>query len=145
MSHEGHMIGRVNIETGHVEYLQVPLQAVRVRDGSEQLLWDHHIPADTQNSRGIDTAADRRAKGDGWGHVTAASPVAVNNLVYFSTMLGTVYVIDASADQFDADALVSVNDLGPAGKTWSLSSLSYADGRLYHRGLKRLVCIEDTP
>ncbi len=145
MSHEGHMIGRANTETGRVEYLQVPIQAVRSRDGSEQLLWDRHVPADTKNSRGMDTAADRRAKGDGWGHVTAASPIAVNSLVYFSTMLGTVYVIDASAEQLDSAALVSVNDLGPAGKTWSLSSLSYADGRLYHRGLKRLVCIEDTP
>jgi outer membrane protein assembly factor BamB len=145
MSHEGHMIGRANIETGNVEYLQVPIQVVRSRDGGEQLLWDRHIPADTQNSRGIDTAADRRAKGDGWGHVTSASPIAINNLVYFSTMLGTVYVIDASAEQFDAAALVAVNDLGPAGKTWSLSSISYADGRLYHRGLKRLVCIAESP
>ncbi len=145
MTHEGHMIGRANIETGKVEYLQVPIQAVRARDGGEQFLWDHHIPADTQNSRDIDTAADRRAKGDGWGHVTAASPIAVNSLVYFSTMLGTVYVINASAEQLDAAALVAVNDLGQAGHTWSLSSLSYADGRLYHRGLKRLICIKDSP
>ena len=70
---------------------------------------------------------------------------AVNSLVYFSTMLGTVYVINASAEQLDAAALVAVNDLGQAGHTWSLSSLSYADGRLYHRGLKRLICIKDSP
>ncbi len=145
MTHEEHMIGRANVETGKVEYLQVPIQAVRSRDGGEKLLWEHHIPADTKNSRGIDTAADRRAKGDGWGHVTAASPIAVNRLVYFSTMLGTVYVIDTSAELLDAAALVAVNDLGPAGQTWSLSSLSYAGGRLYHRGLKRLICIDELP
>ena len=56
-------------------------------------------------------------------------------------MVGTVYVIDANAETFDARALVSFNDLGPAGITWSLSSLSYAQGRFFHRGLKYVVGI----
>ena len=89
----------------------------------------------------MDVAIDKRAKGDGWGHVTSASPIAVNNLIFFTTMIGTVYVIDSSAEVFDEKALVSVSDLGPAGKTWSLSSLSYSSGKLFHRSLKEVVCI----
>ena len=84
---------------------------------------------------------DKRAKGDGWGHVTSASPIAVNDLVFFPTMIGTVYVIDSSVEEFDQEALVSVSDLGAAGKTWSLSSPSYSGGRIFHRSLKEVVCI----
>ena len=39
------------------------------------------------------------------------------------------------------NALLAVNDLGPAGQTWSLNSISYANGRLYHRSMKEVVCI----
>jgi hypothetical protein len=48
----------------------------------------------------------------------------------------------SSVDVFDESALVAVNDLGPAGESWNLSSLSYSRGKLYHRGLKHVVCIE---
>ena len=88
------------------------------------------------------TASDRRSERDGWGHVTAGSPIAVNQYVFFSTMIGMTYVIDSSVGIFDESALVAINDLGPAGETWSLSSLSYSRSRLYHRGLKHVVCIE---
>ena len=141
MSYSDHSIGRVDIESGKVEYLQVPIQARRQSGRHEELLWDEFIPSDSANSRGMDVAIDKRAKGDGWGHVTSASPIAVNDLIFFTTMIGTVYVIDSSAEVFDEKALVSVSDLGPAGKTWSLSSLSYSSGRLFHRSLKEVVCI----
>jgi hypothetical protein len=39
-------------------------------------------------------------------------------------------------------ALISVNDLGPVGETWSLSGPSYADGVLYHRSVKEVVAID---
>jgi outer membrane protein assembly factor BamB len=143
MSFSDHCICRVDIATGKVEYLEVPVQ-VDARPGIPDLnLWNRHIASDSANSRGMDVSMDKRAKGDGWGHVTAASPIAINDLVFFSTMLGTVYVVDASAEEFDFGALVSVNDLGAAGKTWSLSSPSYAGGRLFHRTLKEVVCIGD--
>jgi hypothetical protein len=41
----------------------------------------------------------------------------------------------------DASALLAVNDLGPSGETWSLNSVSYDEGRLYHRSLKEVICI----
>jgi outer membrane protein assembly factor BamB len=141
MTHEGHCIGRVDTETGKTEFLQVPIQVVRKPDAPDQYLWDRHIPSDGTNSRGIETANDKRSKGDGWGHVSDGSPIAVNQYVFFSTMIGMTYVIDSQAPILDQSALISINDLGPAGETWSLNSVSYSNGRIYHRGLKQVVCI----
>lgn len=142
MTHEGHCIGRVDTETGKVEYLQVPVQVSRMENEEDLILWNDHIPSDASNSRGMKTAMDRRAQRDGWGHVTLGSPIAVNEYVFFSTMIGMTYVVNAQSEIFDGSALVAINDLGPAGKTWSLSSPSYANGKMYHRGLKYIVCIE---
>lgn len=142
MTHEGHCIGRVNTETGKTEYLQVPIQVVRKPNLSDQVLWDTHIPSDGKNSRGIATTAEKRSKRDGWGHVTAGSPIAVNEFVFFSTMIGMTYVINSQQDIFDESALVSINDLGSSGITWSLNTPSYSNGKLFHRGLKYVVCIE---
>lgn len=143
MSYSGHSIGRVDIESRKVEYLEVPVQVIRKPGIPDEFLWDRHIASDSANSRGMDVSPDKRGKGDGWGHVTSASPIAINDLVFFSTMIGTVYVIDSSVKEFDEKALVSVSDLGEAGKTWSLSSPSYSGGRFFHRSLKEVVCIGD--
>jgi len=143
MSYSGHYIARADVATGKVEYLQVPVQVIRRPGEPDEFLWDRHIASDSANSRGMNVAMDKRAQGDGWGHVTSASPVAVNDLVFFSTMIGTVYVVDSAAEVFDERALVSVSDLGEAGKTWSLSSPGYSAGRLFHRSLKEVVGIGD--
>jgi hypothetical protein len=140
MSFSGHYLARIHIESGRVEYLQVPTQVAY--EGTRKLLvWDKHTPSDTKNSRGMDVAPDKRAKGDDWGHVTSASPIAINNLVYFTTMLGTTYVVDAKAKHFDEEALIAVNDSGPAGETWTLSAPSFSAGRIFHRTLKEVVAI----
>jgi len=47
-------------------------------------------------------------------------------------------VIDAKAAVLDEKALLAVNDLGPSGETWSLNSIAYANGRIYHRSAKEL-------
>jgi len=142
LTHESHCIGRVNIESGKAEYLQVPVQVVRKAGQEENVLWGVALENDTRNSRGIDIGVvDKRSKGDGWGHVSAASPIAVGSKIFLPTMVGMVYVIDANAQKLDQSALLAINDLGPAGETWSLSSLSYANGKVYHRSMKGVVCI----
>jgi hypothetical protein len=141
LTHEEYCIGRVDTEIGNTEFLQVPIQVVRTPNSPDQILWDKHIPSDGTNSRGIETANDKRSKGDGWGHVTAGSPIAVNQYVFFSTMIGMTYVIDSQARKFDGSALVAINDLGSSGETWSLSSPSYSQGKIFHRGLRHVVCI----
>ena len=45
------------------------------------------------------------------------------------TMIGTVYVVRWNAPTLDESALVAISDLGPAGKTWTLSSLSFDRGK----------------
>ena len=141
LAHDITAIGRVNTVTGRTEYLRVPLQ---LSGGPEpQRIWQKSnlIPNDTKNSRGIDIAPDKRAKGTGWGHVSAASPILVNRHLFFPTMNGTVYVIDAFAETLDEKALTAVNDLGPAGETWTLASFSYASGRLWMHTMKEVLCI----
>ena len=134
-------IGRVNIATDKVEYLELPVSVVRASGQSDRYLWGQPQPSSTVNSRGIDVAGDPRSKRDGWYWCYLGSPTCVDGRIYITTMLGLTYVIDARAKTLDAKALLSVNDLGPAGTTWSLNSISYANGRLFHRSIKEVVCI----
>ncbi|MHC4993638.1 MAG: outer membrane protein assembly factor BamB family protein [Planctomycetota bacterium] len=143
MSHDQHRLGRVNVETGRVEYVQAPLQVVREKGAPDRMIWDpKEVTNDTRNSRGIDVGAvDKRSKGSGWGHVSAATPIAINDKVYLSSMTGLTYVIQADAEDLTPDAIVAINDLGPAGHTWSISQLAPAGNRIYARTLKGVVCI----
>lgn len=134
-------IGRVHVETGAIEYLQVPVQVVRTPGKQEELRWDRFQPNDMKNADGFVASQDKRNAGSGWGHVSAASPIVVGDLLYMPTMLGVVYVIRWNDKLLTPESLVSVSDLGPASETWSLSSLSYSDGRIYARTLKELICI----
>ena len=142
-SHKGFLIGRVQLSTGKVEYLQVPAQVVRKKGRPDELLWDKHLPNDMKNADGFLATQDKRNAGSGWGHVTAAPPIVVGPRIYWPTMAGTVYVINWNAKTLDETALAALSDLGPAGETWSLSSLTYANGNLYARTLKELICFGD--
>ena len=73
----------------------------------------------------------------------AASPILVGKYLIFPVVTGTVYVIDTTKTLEKGKALVAINDLGEAGKTWTLSSLSYAQGKLYARTMKEIICIEN--
>lgn len=141
LAHDITAIGRVNVVTGKTEYLRVPAQWVAGKEPAR--IWEKNdaLPNDTKNSRGIDIAPDKRAKGTGWGHVSAASPILVNRHLFFPIMNGTVYVIDAFAETLDEKALVAINDLGRASETWTLASFSYARGRLWMHTMKEVLCI----
>ena len=77
----------------------------------------------TEDSKGNDVAAEDRSRTDGW-EIPAfwGSPVALGNKIYFTTMLGITYVVDADAKVLDERALLAINDLGPSGETWSLNT-----------------------
>ncbi len=139
-THSDFHLGRVNLSSGEVEYLQVPVQVVRSGD-AETVLWNKAIDNDVKNNDGFVVCQDKRAKLSGWGHVSAASPIVVGEYLYMPTMLGMVYVVRWNAPKLNESALVSVSDLGPAGTTWTLSSLAYDQGKLYARTLKELICI----
>jgi len=133
------VLGRVNIETEELCYLQVPLQ-VTFEDDKKTFSWTDFQAGDDTGS-GFVVSGDKRRLGHGFGHLSAATPVVLNGHIYFTTMLGTVYVIDASAENFDQTAIVSVNDLGPPGKTWTLSPFTTANGKLYQRTSREIICI----
>ncbi|MEO1524227.1 MAG: PQQ-binding-like beta-propeller repeat protein [Planctomycetota bacterium] len=146
LAHDVIAIGRVHVVSGKTEYLRVPIAVIAGDDGrdSNRWIWEKRdAPVlDTKNSRGIDIALDKRAKKSGWGHVSAASPIRVNDYLFFPIMNGTVYVVDTRAKVLDETALVAINDLGRTGETWTLASFSYARGRLYMHTMKEVLCIE---
>jgi hypothetical protein len=133
-------IARINVETEQVEYLELPFAVPEV-EGAEPSANGILYPKMTTNSRGIDVADDKRSRRDGWWWCFNGNTIAVNQYLYFTFMCGKVQVIDGQAKQFDQNALVSFNDLGKFGETWSVNTPSYSNGVLYHRTMKELICI----
>ncbi|MGJ8724473.1 MAG: hypothetical protein ACSHYB_07945 [Roseibacillus sp.] len=143
LAHEHNAIGRVSLGSQKVEYLEVPHQLAVTPDGNRTEIWDSTKapPNKPKNTQGMNLSSDKRSEGSGWGHVSAASPILVGQYLYFPLMSGTVYVIDTQAPEFSEKALIAINDLGPTGKTWTLSSLTYANHHLYTRTLTEVICI----
>jgi len=139
-SYSGFLIGRLHLVTGKVEYLQVPVQVIHKNNQPDEVFWTKALPNDMKNSKGFRATQDKRNAGNGWGHVSAAPPIVVGSRIFWPTMVGTVYVINWNAKNFNETAIASISDLGHASETWSLSSLSYANDRLYARTLKELIC-----
>jgi len=139
-----HCIARVHIESGKVEYFEVPVTVLRKPGVPDERVYGVAQRTSTINNSGRDIAAEDRSRTDGW-EIPAfwGSPVVVNDAIYVTTMIGITYVIDSKAAVLDERALLGVNDLGPNGETWSLNSISCDKGRIYHRSLKELVCISD--
>ena len=135
------LLGRIDCVTSEVCYLQVPVQ-VMFENGEKSFSWSEFKAGDRTGS-GFEVGGDRRRLSHGFGHISAATPIVVNNRIYFSTVLGTAYVVDATAEQFDENALVAVNDLGPPGETWTLCPFTAANGRLYQRTSREIICIDD--
>lgn len=133
------ILGRIDIETEEISYLQVPIQVV-VENGVTKFSWSEFEAGDDTGS-GFVVEGDKRRLSHGYGHISAATPIVVNNHIYFSTVLGTVYVIDATRQRFDENSLVAVNDLGLPGKTWTLAPFTAANGRLYQRTSREIICI----
>lgn len=128
---------RHNVVTGKTEHLQVP----RELDDDGKFIWDEKQKNDGLNSRGQRQTEDRRTLGGGFQKCFLGSPTRVNNYVFFTNAVGIVYVIDMNAETFDKSALVAVNDLGKRGETWTVNSMSFAKGRIFHRTMKELICI----
>ena len=130
--------GRVDPFAKTVEYLEVPTDVER--GTPDKFLWRKPLAARALNSRGLEVTGDERSRWSGWDWVFNGSPTRVNERLYFTLMSGLVYVLDASAKEFDASALLALDDLGRAGETWTANSLSCSGGRLYHRTAAELLC-----
>ena len=134
-------VARVNVVTGRTEYLELPSQIHPSAQGVNVWTFNEVQPNDTRNSRGFDVAQDPRIKLGGFTKSFLGAPTVVNDRIYFTSMTGLVYVLDATAPTFNRSAILAVNDLGPIGKTWTVNSISYANGRLFHRTMKEVICI----
>lgn len=134
-------VGRVNIETDRVEYLELPVGVIRKQGQADEWVYGKPLASSTVNSRGVDVAGDPRSRRDGWYWCFLGSPTVLGGKIYWTNMLGITYVLDGRAKVLDETALLAVNDLGPVGDTWSVNSLSYAGGKLFHRSMKEVVCI----
>ncbi len=155
-------LGRVNVNTGDVEYLQLPVSLLREKGRPDQFIWkagdlksapEKTFKVGTEisywtfktnrmvNTRGFKLLGDARSQGNGWGHFAAQIPTAVGNHLFVPIMNGMVYVIDWNASTLDENALVSINDLGPLGEAWTRSNLTYANGRLFAQTIREIVCI----
>ena len=122
LSHNVHYVGRVHVESGAVEYLEVPSQLLaskKSRKRDTHLWGEAHKRNKPLNARGF-AVGDKGHSGTGWGHISAASPILVGRHLFCPVVTGTVYVIDTEAETFDESALIAVNDLGPGGETWTL-------------------------
>lgn len=139
-------LGRVNIDTGKVEYLQLPVQLIREESKNDRLIWSlkdmGFVPSEMKNQNGFVVMGDKRSRTNTWGHHASPIMTVVGQHLYLPTLVGTVYCIDWNADRLDEHAILGINDLGPAGGTWTRASLSYADGKLYAHTIKELICIE---
>ncbi|MBA3936976.1 MAG: PQQ-binding-like beta-propeller repeat protein [Planctomycetes bacterium] len=137
-----HSVGRIDNATGAVAYLELPVGVERKPGQEERRIYGRSLKTRAEDSQGHDIADEDRSRTDGW-EVDAffSSPVALGDHVYFSTLLGVTYVLDANAKVLDEHALTAVNDLGALGETWSLSGPAYSNGMLYHRSSKELVAI----
>ena len=131
-------LGRVHVESGRVEYMELPVGV----DAAGEWKYGAPLRTKTVDARGVEIADEDRSRTDGW-EIDAffPTPVVLGKHLYVTTMLGTVYVLDTTAEHLDQRALVAVNDLGPLGDCWSLSGPSCADGVLYHRNARELVAI----
>lgn len=143
LTHNGFLAGRINTETNKVEYLELPAQMMPSKEsrGKDQLLWGKHNKGNKPlNAQGM-AIGNKGHNGPGWGHISAASPIIVGKHLIWPMVSGTVYVIDTSKEAWDQNALVSVNDLGEGGKTWTLSSFTFAHDRLYMHTMTEIICI----
>ncbi|WP_158966860.1 PQQ-binding-like beta-propeller repeat protein [Paraglaciecola sp. L3A3] len=127
--------------TGENTLLEIPTEVKREKGKTEQYVWKTMQTTDQLNSRGQRHNPEPRAQGDGTQKSFLGSPIVVNNKIFFTNAHGLTYVIDANVP-FDPNALIAVNDIGQAGETVSLNAMAYSNGKLFHRSLKSIVCIE---
>jgi hypothetical protein len=138
------------------------LQLSRTSGAGDELIWYKSPPAKKQkgnkaiapsmkdqaiasnevkNSRGFIVMGDKRSAGNGWGHIAAPTISVAGENLYVPVMNGTVYVVKWNSPALDQHALLAINDLGPAGQSWTRASLSFDGGHIFAHTIGHLICI----
>ena len=127
----------VNLSSGKVELIEVPVHF----DDRGNYLWKEELKTTGLNAKGLDLISDQRSKRDGWWWCFNGNPIKVNDTLFFTTMIGNCYTFKTKTLAFDETAFIALNPLGSRGETWSLNTPTFAQGKLYHRTAKDLICI----
>jgi hypothetical protein len=159
-------LGRVHIHSGAVEYLELPLQVLREPGMPEQVLWNaEHMSGelvslagqkkakrdltntslrfnDVKNARGYTVMGDARARANGWGHTASPLPTAFGDQLIVPILSGMVFVIQADAKTLDRDALLSINDLGALGQSFTRASLTTDGKRVFAHTINGVLAFE---
>ena len=131
-------LNRLNIKTGLFEKLELPTEMSK--DGDKRI-WKTKFDNDGLNAQGQKHYNDRRITGGGDQRHFHGSVITVNDFGFFTSALGITYVINLKEEDL-SKALIEVNDVGLQGQTWCANSMSFANGNLFHRTMKELICIE---
>ena len=159
-SYTRNYLGRVHIQSGKVEYLQLPLQILREPGKPEKILWnaDHRKeeldkakkkglpnlflrPNEVRNSRGFKVMGDARSVANGWGHTASINPTAFGNRLFVPILCGLVFVIQADAETLDEFAILGMNDLGTLGEAFTRASITTDGLRIYAHTIKEVIAI----
>lgn len=142
--HDFPYVGRVHIETGDVEYLELPAQLMpdKTDRKNDVRLWGKPNPDNLPVNAAGFAVGNKGHQGSGFGHISAASPIRVGRHLFLTLVTGTVHVIDITKNKLSPESIVATNDLGPGGETWTLASLSFANGRLYAHTMREILCVE---
>lgn len=132
-----HCFARVNLVSGKVEILEVP---VHCNDRGEYL-WKEELKTTGLNAKGLDLISDVRSKRDGWWWCFNGNPIKVNDTLFFTTMIGNCYTFACETKVFDESAFINLNPLGPRGESWSLNTPTFANDKLFHRTAIELICV----
>ena len=151
-------VGRVDLDAGTVQYLEMPIQVLRELGKQDRLLWRGTPVAKpatpskkrepvrlranaVRNARGMLVMGDKRSQGTGWGHVCAPIPTAAGNRLVIPLMSGNVFVIQTDAKVFDERAVLAINDLGPLGQSFTRASITVSGNRWYAHTIRELIAI----
>ncbi len=149
-------LGRVDLHSGKVEQLQLPVQLQRATNRADDVLvWEEPPSArgkakpvnnwgilnEVKNARGHVVMGDKRSRFNGWGHHASGLMSVIGEHLYIPIMSGTVYVIDWDAPALNGDAVVAINDLGPAGQSWNRAALSQHADTLFAHTIREVICI----
>lgn len=146
-------LGRVDAESGKVEYLELPLQLLRTKGEKDKLLWNAQrgkpklaslvgrrktkrdltttslVLNQVKNSRGLRVMGDERAQANGWGHTASPIPTAWGQDLVVPLLSGMVFVINSDVEKLNQKAVIAINDLGPLGESFTRASLT-TDGKV---------------
>ena len=94
-------------------------------------------------SRGYTVMGDARAQPTVGGTPLRPCPRAFGDQLIVPILSGMVFVIQADAKTLDSDALLSINDLGALGQSFTRASLTTDGKRVFAHTINGVLAFEE--